>query len=65
MQSQIAPGRGTDLLKALDQLLERFGPRIAIRRESSITQTALVAWCVEQALRSGSPLPSLFFCRRT
>jgi len=49
-----------DLLKALDRLFERFGSRIAIRREAPLSRTNLVAWCVEQALRSGSALPSVF-----
>ena len=53
-----------DLLKALDRLLERFGSRIAIRREAPSSRKDLVAWCVEQALRSGSTLPSSVFCGR-
>jgi len=48
------------LIRALDQFLDRLGPRIAIRREEPRVRKDLVSWCCEQALRQGCPLPGGF-----
>ena len=45
------------LMRALDQFLERLGPRISFRREEPPAREDLAAWCCEQALRQGCPLP--------
>jgi hypothetical protein len=45
------------LMKALDQLLDRFGPRISFRLDEQPPKEDLVAWCSEQSLRYGCPLP--------
>ena len=48
------------LLNALSQFLDRFGPRISFRMEEPAAREDLVAWCSEQALRQGRPLPTVF-----
>ena len=51
------------LMKAMEEFFHRAGPRIIFRRNSSGTEPTakeLLAWCYEQALRSGSPLPPVF-----
>ncbi len=48
------------LLKALDQFFAARGSRVVLRREDPALRAALVAWCVEQALRHGCPLPGGF-----
>ncbi len=45
------------LMRALDQFLDRFGPRITFRRQEPPAREDLAAWCCEQALRQGCPLP--------
>lgn len=46
------------LVRAFDQYLSRFGPRIRFRRpESREARADLAAWCCEQALRHDVPLP--------
>ena len=45
------------LMRALDQFLERFGPRISFQRREPPAREDLAAWCCEQALRQGCPLP--------
>ena len=46
------------LMRALEQFLGRFGPRISFRRpEIREAREDLAAWCCEQALRQGLPLP--------
>ena len=54
------PLERSDLAKMCDRLFDRFGPRISVRRAASGTREKLVAWCLEQALRSGTPLPPVF-----
>ncbi len=49
-----------DLDKALDRLFERFGPRLSIKRGAAAPKKVLIAWCVEQSLRNGIALPSVF-----
>jgi hypothetical protein len=51
------------LMKALDQFFERAGPRIVLRPAGNTDQPAkkdLLAWCYEQALGQGRPLPPVF-----
>jgi hypothetical protein len=48
------------LMKTLDQFFARIGQRIAVRREEPQPRTDLVAWCYEQALVLGRPLPRSF-----
>ncbi len=45
------------LMKALDDFLERAGPRIAFRCDEPQAKRDLVAWCCRQALEHGVPLP--------
>jgi len=45
------------LMRALDQFLDRYGPRISFRFEETLEREDLAAWCCEQALRQGCPLP--------
>jgi hypothetical protein len=49
-----------DVARVLDRLFERFGPRLSIRRAPAEPRRSLTAWCLEQALRSGSTLPRAF-----
>ena len=48
------------LMKALDQFFSSHGPRVVLHREDSAPKSELVAWCSEQALRQGCPLPKGF-----
>ncbi len=45
------------LMRALDQFLDRYGPRISFRFEETPEREDLASWCCEQALRQGCPLP--------
>jgi len=45
------------LLKALEQFFERMGPRIMLRKDDPAPRKDLVAWCCEQALMHGCPMP--------
>jgi hypothetical protein len=46
------------LIKALEQHLDRFGPRISFRVEPETPpREGLAAWCCEQALTHACPLP--------
>ena len=50
-------------MKALEQFFDRAGPRIVLRRPHSEDQPLkrdLLAWCYEQALVHGRPLPPVF-----
>ncbi len=46
-----------DLLQAFSRFLDRFGPRISFRFDEPSAREDLAAWCCEQALRQGCPLP--------
>jgi hypothetical protein len=48
------------LIDALKQFFDRVGPRIVLRREQEPRRNDLVAWCYEQALSQGRPLPAVF-----
>jgi hypothetical protein len=50
------------LLKAIEDLFDRAGPRIVFRRNAGDqpARKELAAWCYEQALRNGVPLPAVF-----
>jgi hypothetical protein len=48
------------LIEALRQFFYRAGPRIVLRREQEPARSDLLAWCYEQALRQGRPLPAVF-----
>jgi uncharacterized protein DUF6079 len=53
-----------ELSEAVERFAARAGPRIAFRRERSdrgaVPDDRLLAWCYEQALRQGVPLPPVF-----
>jgi hypothetical protein len=44
----------------LRQFFYRAGPRIVLRRQQEPARSDLLAWCYEQALRQGRPLPAVF-----
>jgi hypothetical protein len=49
------------LMAALQQFFARMGPRVSFRRvEEPPSRRDLLAWCYEQALRHGHPLPPVF-----
>ena len=45
------------LIQVLSQFFDRYGPRISFRNEQAPPREDLVAWCCEQAMRQGQPLP--------
>jgi hypothetical protein len=47
-----------ELMKALDRLFDRYGPRIKLTLPESAPRKQLATWCCEQALRHGSSLPA-------
>ncbi len=55
-----------DLMRALEQFFDRAGSRITVRRAGSSSsedqppKRDLLAWCYEQALGQGHPLPPAF-----
>ena len=48
------------LLRELDRLLDRFGPRFSFQKPFTPPREDLARWCAEQALRQGIPLPQGF-----
>jgi hypothetical protein len=58
---EILEGRTWDkpsLMRTLDQFFDRCGPRITLAGREAPLREELVAWCYEQALKTGCPLPS-------
>jgi hypothetical protein len=54
------PWEKASLLKEIEQLFNRYGPRICFQKHSFETQTDLAQWCCELSLQLGRPLPSGF-----